>query len=55
MLLEVDDLNVSFGRFKAVDNLSLRVGHGATLGIILGILSLATDDHEEKRLGRCSI
>ena len=34
MLLEVDDLNVSFGRFKAVDNLSLRVGHGETLGIL---------------------
>ena len=34
MLLEVDDLTVSFGAFKAVDKLSLRIGHSETLGIL---------------------
>ena len=34
MLVEVDDLTVAFGHFKAVDGLSLRVGYGETLGIL---------------------
>ena len=34
MLLEIEELTVTFDGFKAVDNLSLRIGHGETLGVL---------------------
>ena len=34
MLLEIENLTVKFGGFTAVDNLSLRIDHGVTLGVL---------------------
>jgi dipeptide transport system ATP-binding protein len=33
-LLEIDNLTVTFGDFRAVDNVSLAIDHGETLGIV---------------------
>ena len=33
-LLEIENLSVEFDRFRAVDNVSISIDHGQTLGIV---------------------